>query len=68
MKKVIGIVLLAGGVVLLVLGFQEKDSLQSRVSNVLEGSPGKKATWQLVGGTACAVAGAAVILMSSKSK
>jgi hypothetical protein len=66
MKQLIGIALLAGGIVLLVFGFQARDSIESRVSGVFNGSPSKKAAWQLVGGAACAVAGAALILMPKK--
>jgi len=67
MKKIIGIVLLAGGVVLLVNGFRAKDSLESQLNQALRGSMSKNAIWLLAGGAACSVAGVALILMPSKS-
>jgi hypothetical protein len=68
MNKLIGIVLLAGGIVLLVNGFKARDSIESKVSQVFRGSPSDNAVWFLAGGAAATVAGAALILMPSKSK
>lgn len=68
MKKIIGIALLAGGVILLVNGFRAKDSVESRLNEALRGSMSKNATWLLVGGATCSVVGAALILMPSKIK
>jgi uncharacterized membrane protein HdeD (DUF308 family) len=68
MKKVIGIALLAGGIVLLVNGFKARDSVESQLNQALRGSPSKNALWLLVSGAACSVAGAALILVPSKSK
>jgi hypothetical protein len=65
-KRVIGIALLAGGIVLLVLGFQSKDSLESRWNQFINGSPNHKTTWFLVGGAACSAAGVALILLKDK--
>lgn len=66
MKKVIGIALVAGGIVLLVFGFQSKGSLESKFQETFRGSPGRKTTWLLAGGAACAAAGAALILLKDK--
>ena len=68
MKKIIGIALLAGGIVLLVNGFKAKDSVESQLNQALRGSMSKNAIWLLAGGAACSVAGAALILMPSKTK
>jgi hypothetical protein len=66
MKKVIGIALLAGGVVLLINGMKAHDSVESKFNEVLRGSPSKNAVWLLAGGAACSVAGVALILLPSK--
>lgn len=66
--RLIGIALLAGGVVLLVYGFQARDSLGTRVSGVFSTSTREKVTLVLAGGAACAVAGAALILLRGRSK
>jgi drug/metabolite transporter (DMT)-like permease len=67
MKKILGIALLAGGVVLLVNGYEAYNSLESRLGKALRGSPSRPAVFLLTGGAACAVAGGALILLS-KSK
>lgn len=66
MKKVIGIALLAGGIVLLVFGFQSKGSIESKANEFFSGSPSKRTTWYLVGGAACSAAGVALILLKGK--
>jgi hypothetical protein len=66
MKKIIGLALLAGGIVLLVFGFQSKDSLESKASELFKGSPSDKTTWYLVGGAVCSVAGVGLILFKGK--
>ena len=57
MNKAIGIALLAGGVVLIVLGINASDSFASDVSRFFTGSPTDKSIWLLVGGILAAVAG-----------
>ena len=66
MNKFFGAVLVAAGVVLLVLGFQARDSMEARMSGVFSSSPRNRVTAMLAGGTACVVAGAAVILTSRR--
>jgi hypothetical protein len=66
MKKIIGIALLAGGIVLLINGIKAHDSVESKVNEVFRGSPSKNAVWLLAGGAACSVAGIALILLPSK--
>ncbi|HLP78362.1 MAG TPA: DUF3185 family protein [Candidatus Paceibacterota bacterium] len=68
MKKIIGIALLAGGVVLLVNGFKAKDSVESQLHQAFRGSMSKNAIWLLAGGAACSIAGTALILMPGKTK
>ena len=66
MKKVIGIALLAGGIVLLVFGFQSKNSIESKFKETFRGTPSNKTTWFLAGGAACTAAGVALILLKDK--
>jgi uncharacterized membrane protein HdeD (DUF308 family) len=63
MKKVVGIALLAAGIVLLINGFEARDSLESRLNEMLRGSASRNAIWLLAGGAACSVAGVALILL-----
>jgi len=56
--KVVSAAILAGGIILLVLGFQAADSFSSDVSRFFTGSPTNKAMWLLIGGALASVAGA----------
>jgi hypothetical protein len=66
MKKIIGISLLAGGIVLLVFGFQSKGSIESKFHETFRGAPSNKTTWLLAGGAACSAAGVALVLLKEK--
>jgi uncharacterized membrane protein HdeD (DUF308 family) len=67
MKRIIGIALLVGGIVLLINGFKARDSVESQLSEALRGSPSRNAVWLLAGGAACSVAGIALILLPNKT-
>jgi drug/metabolite transporter (DMT)-like permease len=57
MNKIVSLALLAGGVVLIVLGIQATNSFSSDISRFFTGSPTDKAVWMLIGGAVAAVAG-----------
>jgi len=57
MNKMISIVLLVGGVVLMILGFQATNSFSSDLSRFFTGSPTDKAIWMLIGGIVAGVIG-----------
>jgi hypothetical protein len=57
MNKLFPIVLLAGGVVLIVMGVNATNSFGSDVSRFFTGSPTNKAIWMLIGGIVAAVIG-----------
>jgi uncharacterized membrane protein YidH (DUF202 family) len=57
MKTTIGIVLLVGGVLLLVFGYQAAESVEGRVRGVFTATNKNKTTWMYIGGTAMCVAG-----------
>jgi hypothetical protein len=58
MNKSVWIGLLVVGVILIVLGVQGMNSLESDVSRFFRGTPTDKSVWMLVGGILCAVGGA----------
>ena len=58
MKKFVWVGLLIVGVVLIVLGVQAMNSLESDVNRFFRGNPTDKSIWMLVGGVLCALAGA----------
>jgi hypothetical protein len=57
MNKPLGIVLLAAGIVLLVLGIHSSDSISSNFSRFFTGAPTDKAVWLLLGGIAAMIVG-----------
>jgi len=50
MNKAVSIALLAGGIVLIVIGVNATKSFSSDVSRFFTGSPTDKAVWMLIGG------------------
>jgi hypothetical protein len=66
MKRMVGIVLLVGGIILLVYGFKAKDSLESRVSETFRGSPSRNSIVLLGGGALCVAAGLGLVLFKGK--
>ena len=66
MKTAIGIALLAGGVVLLVFGFQHKGSLEDKFTEVFSGAPRERTTWMIAGGAAASVAGIALLFVRDR--
>jgi len=67
MNKAVAIALLAGGIVLIVIGVNATKSFSSDVSRFFTGSPTDKAVWMLIGGIVATVVGLAMTLRGSKS-
>ena len=61
MTKLVGVVLLVLGVVLLVFGFNAKESFASEVSETFTGNPTDASMWYLIGGAVAAVAGLVLV-------
>lgn len=66
MNKLISAGLLAGGIVLLILGFNASNSLGSDLSRIVTGSPTDRAIWFLVGGAVLSAAGLFGLLRGSR--
>jgi hypothetical protein len=62
MTRVMGLVLLAVGVLLLMLGLTATDSLMEQISQMVTGHFTERTTWYIVGGIAALVCGAALAL------
>ena len=62
MNKLIFLAVLAGGIVLVVLGVAATESFSSDVSRFFTGSPTDKAIWMLIGGVVATVIGLAGLL------
>jgi drug/metabolite transporter (DMT)-like permease len=61
-QRIIGIVLLAGGVVCIVLGITASRSFGNHLSNFFTGHPTQATLWYLVGGIAAAIVGLVLLL------
>ncbi len=57
MNKPVALALLAGGIVLLVFGYNSAQSFSSGVSRIFTGSPANKSIWMIVGGAVATVLG-----------
>ena len=57
MNNVVGLMLFAGGVVLLIFGFNESHSFGSDVSRFFTGNPTDRAMWMIIGGAVAVIAG-----------
>lgn len=66
MNKLFSIALLAGGIVLIVLGVSATNSFSSDVSRFFTGSPTDKAIWMLIGGIAATAVGLFGLMRSSR--
>ncbi len=65
MNKLISLALLAGGIVLIVIGVNATNSFSSDLSRFFRGTPTDKAVWMLIGGIVSAVVGLATLLLHS---
>ena len=66
MNKAISLALLAGGIVLLIFGFNASESFSSDVSRFFTGSPTDKTVWMMVGGAVLTVTGLVGLLRAAK--
>jgi hypothetical protein len=66
MKQIVGIALLAAGIVLLCLAYGSYHSAASGVSRVFTGASSDKTIWLLVGGLVGTIAGLGGLLMGSR--
>jgi len=66
MNKALSIALLAGGIVLIVIGANATKSFSSDVSRFFTGSPTDKAVWMLIGGIVATVIGLVGAMRGSK--
>ena len=66
MNKAVSLALLAGGIVLLIFGFNASESFSSDVSRFFTGSPTDKAMWLMVGGAIATVLGLVGLLRGAK--
>ena len=57
MNSIIGLAILALGIVLLIFGFNESQSFSSDVSKFFTGNPTDRSMWMIIGGIGAVIAG-----------
>ncbi len=67
MKNPLGLILVAVGVVLLVLGITASESIGSSFSRFFTGQPTDRAIWFLIGGIACMALGGGLTWRGSRT-
>lgn len=68
LRRVVGIALLIGGLVLVAFGMDASQSFASEMSEAFTGSPSDRSVWMLVSGSIAAVAGGLMALMPGTSR
>ena len=66
LNRIIGLVLIAAGAIVGWLGWEEKQSLGSKLSETFAGAPSDKATWMLVIAAVLVVVGVVAIIRSPR--
>jgi hypothetical protein len=67
-QRIVGLALLAVGIVLLIMGIRASDSFASQFSKFFTSEPTDRAIWLTLGGVALIVAGAAAALVPRFSR
>lgn len=62
-RKIVGLAVLAAGIVLLVFAHNASHSTASQVTRVFTGNPTDKAMWLLIVGIVCVVAGLGAVFL-----
>lgn len=66
MNNILGLAVFALGIVLLVFGFNESQSLGSEVSRAFTGNPTNRSLWLIVGGIVAVIAGLFIAIRSGR--
>lgn len=65
-QRIIGLVLVVGGVLLLIQGIREADSFGSQLSKFFTDSPSDRAIWMTLGGVAAIIVGSTGALLPAR--
>lgn len=65
-QRLVGILLLAAGIVLLIMGIRAADSLGSQFSELFTGNPSDRSIWLTIGGILGILAGATLAIIPVK--
>jgi hypothetical protein len=66
MNKILSLAILAGGIILMIVGINATNSFGSDVSRFFTGSPTDKAVWMLIGGIVATLVGITTLMRNAK--
>jgi len=66
-QRIAGIVLLAVGLFLLIMGINATDSIADQVSETFTGRFTETTTWYIIGGIACSLVGLALVFFGVRT-
>lgn len=67
MNRIVSLALLVGGIILIVFGLNESDSIGSSFTRIFTGNPTDKSMWLLIGGIVAAIVGGFGMLRGGKT-
>lgn len=67
LQRLVGVILLVGGIVLLVMGIRATDSFASQFNEFFTGSFSDRAIWLIIGGVVAMLVGASAGLLPSRT-
>jgi multisubunit Na+/H+ antiporter MnhB subunit len=67
-NSIVGLLILAVGIVLLIFGFNESQSFSSDVSRFFTGNPTDRSIWMLIGGIVAVIAGLFLAITGARKR
>jgi multisubunit Na+/H+ antiporter MnhB subunit len=67
-NSIVGLLILAVGIVLLIFGFNESQSFSSDVSRFFTGNPTDRSIWMLIGGIIAVIAGLFLAITGARKR
>jgi multisubunit Na+/H+ antiporter MnhB subunit len=68
MNNIVGLAILALGIILLIFGFNESHSFGSDVSRFFTGNPTDRSMWMIAGGAIAVIAGLVLAFVGRRTK
>jgi len=67
-QRILGVLILVGGVILLVIGMNSSHSMMDQFSNAFTGHFTDNTTWYIVGGIVAGVVGLSMVLLGPRGR
>ena len=67
-QRILGLLLLTGGIILLVVGMNASHSFADQISNLFTGRFTDNTTWYIIGGIVAGIVGLSMVLVGPRGK